>query len=96
MAFDAQRMTAFSNRARNWIQNLKAAYEEAGTLDDIYVNEAASGGDPAWADTDNATAAEHVDAIIVMRRVRDALAMDGQTDAIASEDQTARITPLLQ
>lgn len=96
MAFDQQKMQAFSERTRNFMTNLEAAYIEAGRLDDIYVNEAGSGSDPAWSDTDIATAAEHVDAILVMRRLRDALAFDGQSNNITSEDQTARFTPWMQ
>lgn len=96
MAYDANKHAAFSDRCRDWVRNMKQAYVEAGDLDDIYINESSSGGDAAFTDTDNATEAEHVDAIILMRRLRDCLAMDGQSSAIASEDQTARITPWLQ
>lgn len=96
MAFDAQKMQAFSERTRNFITNLEAAYIEAGRLDDIYTNEAESGSDPAWGDTSIATAAEHVDAVLVMRRLRDALAFDGQTQNLTAEDQTARFTPFMQ
>ncbi len=96
MAFSADHMTTFSERTKNWIQNLQNAYAEAGKLDDIYINESASGTDPAWVDTPNATAAEHVDAIVLMRRLRDALALDGQSQTLTAEDQTARMTPFLQ
>ncbi len=75
---------------------MRASYEEAGKIDDIYTNEAVSGSDPAFVDTDIATAAEHTEAINVMRRQRDMLALDGQTAAIASQDQIANLTPFLQ
>lgn len=78
------------------MRELDNLYAEAGKIDDIYLNEAGSGSDPAFGDTEVATEAEHVDAIIVMRRLRDALAFDGQSSAVASEDQTARFTPFLQ
>lgn len=96
MAFDANKMQVFSQRMQNLLRELRQLYIEAGDLDDIYLNEAASGVDAAWADTEIATAAEHVDGIIVARRLRDALAFDGQTAAIVSEDQTSRFTPFLQ
>ncbi len=96
MAYDASHHAVFSDRAKNWIIALDNLYTEAGKLDDIYSHEAGGGSDPAWVDTNNATAAEHIDAIVLMRRVRDALALDGQTDNVTSEDQTARMTPFLQ
>lgn len=96
MAYDANKHNVFSDRCKAFITNLHNAYIEAGKLDDIYLEESASGTDPAWVDTSNATAAEHVDAIIVMRRLRDALAFDGQSNTITPEDQTARFTPWLQ
>ena len=96
MAYDANQHNKFSQRCENWIQNLRAAYDEAGKIDDIYTNETVSGTDPAFVDTPIATKAEHTEAINVMRRLRDMLALDGQTAAIASQDQTANLTPFLQ
>lgn len=96
MAYSAEHHAVFSQRMKNWIQNLNQAYIEAGALDDIYLNETASGTDPAWVDTANATAAEHVDGIVLLRRIRDALAMDGQSQTLTAEDQTSRMTPFLQ
>ena len=96
MAYDANKHNVFSDRCKAFITNLHNAYIEAGKLDDIYNNEAEGGGHAAWGDTPNATAAEHIDAVIVMRRLRDALAFDGQANVITAEDQTARFTPWLQ
>jgi len=96
MAYDANKHAVFEQRCQNFIRNLSAAYDEAGKIDAIYTNETGSGTDPAWVDGNIATAAELVDAILVMQRLRDMLALDGQTAAIASEDQTARLTPFLQ
>jgi len=96
MAYDTQNHEAFSARMKNWITNLQNVYEEAGKLDDIYTNEAASGADPQFVDNSTATKAEHVDGIVLMRRVRDALALDGQSQTLTAEDQTSRMTPFLQ
>ena len=94
--YDAQKHQAFSSRMQNWITNLRAAYAEAGELDDIYTEEAESGAHADFVDNATATEAEHVAGIVLMRRIRDALAMDGQTQDITSEDQTSRMTPFLQ
>lgn len=96
MAYDANKHHKFSQRCQNFIQNLRNAYEEAGKIEDIYTNETGSGSDPAWVDTPIATAGEHIDAILVMQRLRNCLAMDGQSVTITVEDQTARLTPFLQ
>ena len=96
MAYDANKHQVFSQRCRNFIRELDNLYTEAGKIEDIYTNETGSGTDPAWVDTGIATAVEHVDAILVMQRLRDMLAMDEQNQVIAVEDQTARLTPFLQ
>lgn len=99
MAFGINNKAVFALRCQNFVTNLQGAYEEAGKINDIYVNEAGSGADSVWVDNDNspiATNAELTEAINLMLRLRDCLALDGQTAAIASEDQTSRLTPFLQ
>ena len=96
MAYDVNKHNAFSKRCQSFMATLEQAYIEAGRLNDIYTQEALSGSDPAWVDTEIATAAEHVDAILVMQRLRDALGFDGQSVTLTPEDQTARFTPFLQ
>ena len=96
MAYDANHHGAFSERMKNIINQLQSDYEEAGRLDAIYTEETASGTDPAFVDNGNASAAEHVNGITLLRRLRDCLALDGQSAAISSEDQTANMTPFLQ
>lgn len=94
--YDPQKHQAFSSRMQNWIKNLRAVYAEAGDLDAIYNEEAEGGSHADFADNGTATKNEHIDGIVLMRRVRDALALDGQTQDLTSEDQTARMTPFLQ
>ena len=96
MAYDQAKHNVFAERMRNWVRELKQLYAEAGDMDDIYLNEGESGNHAAFVDHDIATEAELVDGIILMRRLRDALALDGQSNNLTSEDQTARITPFLQ
>lgn len=96
MAYNEQKHKVFSDRAKNFIVNLHQLYIEAGVLDDIYINEAVSGGDAAWTDTENGTADEHVNAILVMRRFRECLGLDDNAAALASQAQTSRMTPFLQ
>jgi hypothetical protein len=70
-------------------QNLR---EEAQRLDDVYTNEAASGSDPQWSDTEIATAAEHVDAILMFRDVKKFC----ENEAVATQDRQQWITPFIQ
>jgi hypothetical protein len=58
---------------------------EMETIDDIYLNEAESGGHVDYTDTNNATEAEHTDAIIAIRAFQATLALE-----------LPRITPWLQ
>ncbi len=98
MAYDAGKHNLFARRCQNWIRMIQNGYEEAGKINDIYVNETVSGTDPAFDDvnTNIAEEAELTEAINLMLRLRDMLALDGQSQIIAVEDQTARMTPFLQ
>ncbi len=96
MSYDARKHEAFSTRMQNWIRAVNNLYEEAGTLDDVYTEEAVGGAHASFVDNLTATKAEHIDGIVLIRRLRDALALDGQTQDLTSEDQTARMTPFLQ
>jgi len=96
MAYDANKHTRFSQRMRNWMREINQLYIEAGAIDDIYTNEAASGADAAFVTNDIATKTEYQDAINLLRRHRDMLAFDAQTANITSADQISLVTPFLQ
>ncbi len=98
MAYDAGKHNLFAKRCQNWIRMIQNGYEEGGRINDIYVNEANSGVDPAFddANTNIAEEAELTEAINLIKRLRDMLALDGQSQVISVEDQTSRITPFLQ
>lgn len=86
MAFDANKMQEFSRRVQ---KAMKACHDtinrEMETLDDIYINETASGAHADFTDTNIATEQEHIDAIVAMRAMQTTLAA-----------QLANFTPWLQ
>ena len=86
MAYDANKHAVFSDRVKAaMVACHDVINREMETLDDIYINETGSGSDAAFADTDNATEAEHVDAIVAMRAMQTTLAA-----------QMSNFTPWLQ
>ena len=86
MAYDANKHQVFSDRVKAAMRTVHDTINrEMETLDDIYINETASGADAAFTDTDNATEQEHVDAITTMRAFQTTLASN-----------LANITPWLQ
>lgn len=93
--YNEQIHTATTVRIRNGMRALKNLAVEFGGIDDIYVHETVSGTDPAFVSNSIATKDEFVSSIVLMRRILDALALDGQTANITSEDQTANLTPFL-
>lgn len=99
MAYDANNHNVFAQRCRNLARELHQLKIESQALNDIYVNETVSGAVPAWTDNDNgpiASNAEMTELMNLGQRLRDMLAMDGESQVIAVEDQTARLTPFLQ
>jgi hypothetical protein len=94
MAYGANQHNKFSERIKNWTRAIQNLDEEGMVLDQIYVNESVSGTDPAFSDTGNGTAAEHIDIVVLIRRVNDILRES--SGSTTHEDQTPRITPFLQ
>ncbi len=84
--YNAQLHAVFSDRIKAAMVSVHDTINrEMETLDDIYVNEAESGGHADFTDTDNATEAEHIDAIVTIRAFQATLASN-----------LANITPWLQ
>lgn len=86
MAFSDSKNQVFHERMRNCMRSLyEVAFDEGERLDNIYLNEAASGADEAFQDTDIADAAECVEGIVLIRALQTFLT-----------DHVARMTPFLQ
>lgn len=84
--YNADLHLAFSNRIKAaMVACHDVINREMETLDDIYINEAASGSHADFSDTANATEAEHVDAIVAIRAMQTTLAA-----------QLSNFTPWLQ
>jgi len=99
MAFNANNHEVFAQRCRNLAREMHQLKIESQAIDDIYVNETVSGTVAGWTDNDGnpiATNAEMVELMNLGQRLRDMLAMNGESAAIATEDQTPRLTPFLQ
>lgn len=92
MAYTADNHDHFSRRMQNLVMRLQSVREEAAKLVDIYQNETGSGADPEWVDTPIATAAEHVDGILLCQSL-EAFVDNG---AVAQVDRTLWMTPFLQ
>ncbi len=91
MAYDANKHQIFSDRVQNLARTIQSAREEALLLDAIYINETASGSDPAYIDNDNATAAEHTDMVLLMRSLKAFL----ENEAVATADRQQWLTAFL-
>ena len=83
--YNSQKMEVFSQRVQAWNHALQNVREEALRLDAIYTQEAESGSHADWDDTEIATAAEHVEAIVLMRAFETFI-----------DPHEARMTPFLQ
>ena len=92
MAYDSKHHASFSGRVKDLMRGLKNIQEIVDRLDTIYINETASGIDPAFVDTDDGTEQEFIDAIVTMRDFEKFLT--GQ--AVTPTDHTSRISPFLQ
>ena len=71
MAYNAQKHDKFSDRMTLLFHAIQSVLDEGEKLDQIYLNETGPGTDPAWVDTENATADQHVDGITFYRALRD-------------------------
>lgn len=86
MAFSDSKNRVFHERMKNCMKSLyEVAFDEGERLDNIYLNEAASGADAAFVDTDVSTAAECTEGIVLIRALQTFLA-----------DHIARMTPFIQ
>ncbi len=92
MSFTNRNMGVFSQRCKSFMASLQNLRQEAAKLEAIYANEAGSGVDPDWTDTDGITAAEHVDAILMSQDLKKFL----ENQAVATEDRQQWITPFIQ
>ena len=92
MSFTEQNMSVFSSRCSSFMASLQNLRQEAAKLDAIYSNEAGSGSDPDWTDTNGITADEHVDAILLFRDLKKFL----ENEAVATIDRQVWLTPFLQ
>ena len=92
MSFTTQNMNTFSERCRAFMASLQNLRQEAAKLEAIYANEAASGVDPEWADTNDITKAEHVDAILMFEDIKKFC----ENQVVATQDRQQWITPFIQ
>lgn len=91
MAYDATKHKAFSQQMSQWFRSVQQLREESRRLDEIYVNEALSGADPAFTDTAIATEQEHIDGIVFMRAFKAMI----ENGAVSTGDRTGNITAFL-
>jgi len=92
MAYSAANHEIFSQRVQNWMLSFQNLRDEAAKLDAIFLNEAASGTDPAWGDSLIALAAEHVDAVTMFRDLKSF----AENSAVLTTDRQVWITPFVQ
>jgi len=92
MAYSAGKHTTFSRRMQNFFNTFQSLRNEMASLDELYINEAASGGDAAWVDTPIATATEHTDGIVFMRALTDFC----EGGVVATSDRRSNITAFVQ
>ncbi len=92
MAYTVSNHQAYSRRMQKFMMNFQALREEAARLVAIYQNEALSGAAEAWDDTDIATAAEHVDGVVLCTDINKLLT----NQAVDTNDRQQWITPFIQ
>ena len=92
MAYSAVKHDVFSGRMKNWFMSLQNLRDEAARLDAIYLNEAVSGEDAAFVDTETATKQEHIDGIVFIRTFQ-AMIENGE---VAQADRVGNITAFTQ
>lgn len=92
MAYTAANHEAFVERVQKQMVTFQGLLEETETIDQIYINETASGGDPDFVDHSIATSAEVIDTVVFMRAYRDFIT----GNAVATLDRRPNISPFLQ
>lgn len=92
MSYTKQNMNVFSSRCRAFMASFQNLRQEAAKLDAIYENEAGSGSDPEWVDTNGITADEHIDVILMCRDFKKFI----ENEAVATIDRQVWITPFIQ
>ncbi len=92
MAYSAPKHDVFSDRMKAFFGSIQNLLEEGERIDQIYLNETASGADADFTDTDNATEAEHVAGIVFFRAYRDFIV----GNAVATLDRRPNISPFIQ
>jgi len=92
MAYSADKHAVFSGRMRNWFLAFQGLRDELLRLDEIYVNETASGEAAEFVDTDIATKQEHVDGIVFLRAIKDFT----EGTAVATLDRRSNISAFTQ
>ena len=92
MAYSSANHERFSERVQKFMVIVQGLRDEGEAIDQVYVNETASGSDSEFVDTPIATKQEHIDAIVFYRVFKDFV----EGGAVATLDRRANITPFLQ
>ena len=92
MAYSAAKHQIFSQRSEQWMRTFQTLRDELAKLDELYVNETASGAHADFTDTAIATKQEHIDAINMMRALVDFT----EGNAVATLDRVSNITAFVQ
>ena len=92
MAYSAEKHAVFSDRMKNFMDSFQNLRDEMARLNEIYTNEAISGAHADFVDTPNATKQEHIDGIVLMRRLVDFV----EGNAVATLDRRSNITAFTQ
>ena len=67
MAYSAKKHDIFSQRIKNFAISFEGAMVEAKKLDQVYINEGASGSATDFVGNGTATKQEHIDLIVLIR-----------------------------
>ena len=92
MAYEARDHNVYSDRTKNWCKAAQSLIEEARRLDQIYLNEAASGADADFIGTNNGTKTEHQDVVTMYRAYIDYI----EGAAVATLDRRSVLSPFTQ
>lgn len=92
MSFTEQNMNVFSQRCKAFMASLQNLRQEAAKLQAIYFNEADSGNDPEFVETNGINKAEHVAAVVLFGDLKKFC----ENESVGTADRQASMTPFLQ
>lgn len=92
MSYTAENHKVYSERTKNWCKAAQDLLDEGKRMDQIFLNEAASGSDPEYVDNGNGTAAEHTDVVTMIRAYVDFI----EGNAVATLDRQPVLSPFTQ